>query len=109
MKRSLLVLLGLLTAAILLAVPGSVAAPNVAAGSPALTQEGGAAADAHVGLAPDPYFGASELEAVQTETCNKCRAHPTCGSAGAKCGKEGGRNCFCRTCNGTFDCWLGRG
>jgi hypothetical protein len=109
MKRSLLVLLGLLTAAILLTVPGSVAAPTVVADSPALHQEGGAAGDAHDWLAPDPYLGASEFEAVQSGTCNRCRAHPVCGSAGQKCGKEVGGPCYCRTCNGLFDCWQGRG
>ncbi len=109
MRRGLLVLLGLLTASMLVTVPGSVAAPSALAGRPSLAQEGGPTGDANDLLAPDPYLGASEFETQQREICNRCRAHPPCSAGGVKCGKEVGGPCYCRTCNGLFDCWQGKG
>jgi hypothetical protein len=108
MKHSLLVLLGLLAATALVVIPSSQASSSVVATPLAFHVEGGATSNAGAWLDPDPYFGASDFQAVQTETCNRCRAHPPCGSAGAKCGKEQGGPCFCRTCNGLFDCWQGK-
>jgi hypothetical protein len=100
MKRSVLIPLGILAALVLALAPAALATTL------APRDHDDAVAAAAEWLAADAFLGASEFEAVQTSTCDRCLSQ-ICTTDGAKCGKKGS-GCYCRTCNGSFDCWKGR-